>query len=129
MQVLSSRVILRPADYSRTLSFYRDLIGLAVAREYPGGTVFFAGQGLIEIAGHGGSDARSTFSGAIWLQVRDIAKAASELAAKGVTIDREAVKEPWGLLEMWVSDPDGVKLVIVQVPDNHPLRRDSRTTG
>ena len=129
MQVLSSRVILRPADYARTLSFYRDLIGLAVAREYPGGTVLFAGQALIEIAGHGGTDAPSTFSGAIWLQVRDIAKAASELAAKGVTIDRGAQKEPWGLHEMWVSDPDGVKIVIVQVPDDHPLRRDSRTSG
>ncbi|MDQ3965652.1 MAG: VOC family protein, partial [Actinomycetota bacterium] len=31
--------------------------------------------------------------------------------------------KPWGLREMWVKDPDGVRLVIVQVPADHPLRR------
>lgn len=52
VEILSSRLLLRPADYQKTLAFYRDALGLAVYREYPGGTVFFAGQGLIEIAGH-----------------------------------------------------------------------------
>ena len=47
MEILSSRVILRPRDYDRTLEFYRDALALAVAREYPGGTVFFAGQSLL----------------------------------------------------------------------------------
>ncbi len=128
MHVLSSRVLLRPRDYDRTLSFYRDMIGLAIAREYPGGTVFFAGQGLIEVAGHGGSATSTTFDGAIWLQVRDIAKAQSELAAKGVPLDRPATREPWGLDELWITDPDGVRIVVVQVPDDHPMRRDTRTT-
>lgn len=127
MQVLSSRLILRPADYDRTLSFYKDVIGLAIAREYDGGTVFFAGQGLIEVAAHGGSGSSTAFEGAVWLQVRDIAKAQSELAAKGVPIDREARKEAWGLHELWVHDPDGVKIIVVQVPDDHPLRRDTRS--
>jgi hypothetical protein len=27
---------------------------------------------------------------------------------------------------MHVTDPDGVTLIFVQVPDTHPLRRDSR---
>ena len=38
----------------------------------------------------------------------------------------EAEREPWGLHEMHVADPDGVTLIFVQVPDSHPLRRDSR---
>lgn len=108
------------------MAFYRDMIGLAISREYPGGTVFFAGQGLIEVVGHGGAGTPTTFGGAIWLQVREIAKAQSELAAKGVPIDRQATREPWGLHEMWIADPDGVRIVIVQVPDDHPMRRDSR---
>ncbi|MBF6437205.1 VOC family protein [Nocardia cyriacigeorgica] len=126
MDILSSRILLRPADYDRTLTFYRDDLGLAIAREYPGGTVFFAGQSLIEIAGHGGSDGSSSFDGAIWLQVRDVSAAAVELTLKGVSIERAPVQEPWGLIEMWVRDPDGVAIVLVEVPDDHPIRRDSR---
>jgi len=31
-----------------------------------------------------------------------------------------------GLIEMWIADPDGVRIVLVQVPDDHLLRRDQR---
>ncbi|MGY2030787.1 VOC family protein [Nocardia gipuzkoensis] len=126
MDILSSRIILRPADYEATLAFYRDGLGLAIAREYPGGTVFFAGQSLVEVAAHGGSGKSSSFEGAIWLQVRDVSAAAAELALKGIAIDRAPVEEPWGLHEMWVRDPDGVPIVFVEVPPSHPIRRDSR---
>lgn len=126
MDILGSRVILRPADYQATLAFYRDGLGLAIAREYPGGTVFFAGQSLIEVAAHGGSGKSTTFEGALWLQVRDISDAAAELALEGIRIEREPVREPWGLIEMWVHDPDGVPIVLVEVPAEHPIRRDSR---
>jgi hypothetical protein len=27
---------------------------------------------------------------------------------------------------MWIEDPDGVPIVLVEVPANHPLRRDQR---
>ncbi|MEU6585252.1 VOC family protein [Nocardia sp. NPDC046763] len=127
MEILSSRVILRPRDYERTVEFYRDALELAIAREYPGGTVFFAGQSLIEVAGHGRADgAPSGFAGAIWLQVRDCDDAAAELALRGVIIDRAPEREPWGLIEMWIRDPEGTPLVLVEVPANHPLRRDIR---
>ncbi len=126
MEILSSRVILRPADYRTTLEFYRDRLGLAIAREYPGGTVFFAGQSLVEVAAHGGTGESSTFTGALWLQVRDVEDAAAELALAGVAIDRAPREEPWGLIEMWIHDPDGVPLVLVQVPPTHPIRRDPR---
>ncbi|GAB3210370.1 VOC family protein [Nocardia tengchongensis] len=127
MEILSSRVILRPRDYEKTLAFYRDALGLAIAREYPGGTVFFAGQALLEVAGHGrADDAPSGFAGAIWLQVRDCADAATELALRGIAIDRAPVREPWGLIEMWIRDPDEVPLVLVEIPANHPIRRDIR---
>lgn len=126
MEILSARTILRPLDYERTLAFYRDGLGLAIFREYAAGTVLFAGQSLIEIAAHHGSDEPSSFSGALWLQVRDIDSAAEELTAAGIEIVREARTEPWGLIEMWVTDPDGVKIVLVQIPEQHPLRRDQR---
>lgn len=127
MEILASRVLFRPADYERSLAFYRDAIGLAVAREYGAGTVFYAGQSLIELAGHGGPPFGSPpFPGALWLQVRDVYATQSELESRGVTITREARAEPWGLHEMHVTDPDGVTLIFVEVPETHPLRRDTR---
>jgi hypothetical protein len=35
--------------------------------------------------------------------------------------------EPWGLTELWIEDPDGVRIVLVEVPADHPLRRDPRS--
>ena len=127
MEILASRVLFRPADYQRSLRFYRDAIGLAVAREYGAGTVFYAGQSLVELAGHGrASDEAPPFPGALWFQVRDVYATQAELEGRDVEIARAAKQEPWGLHEMHVTDPDGVTLIFVQVPDTHPLRRDSR---
>ena len=123
MEILASRMLLRPADYQRSLTFYRDELGLAIARDYGAGTVFYAGQSLIELAGHGDTERRA---GTLWLQVRDVYATEKELAGRGVPIAREARQEPWGLHEMHVTDPDGVLLIFVQVPANHPLRRDNR---
>lgn len=53
MEILASRMLFRPADYERSVRFYRDDIGLAIAREYGGGIVLYAGQSLIELAAHG----------------------------------------------------------------------------
>ncbi|MEB3021542.1 VOC family protein [[Mycobacterium] crassicus] len=127
MEILASRVLFRPTDYQRSLRFYRDEIGLAIARDYGAGMVFYAGQSLIELANHGNPEhASAPFSGALWLQVRDVAATQAELESRGVPIAREAQREPWGLHEMHVTDPDGVTLIFVQIPEGHPLRRDIR---
>jgi hypothetical protein len=39
---------------------------------------------------------------------------------------RPAVLEPWGLVEAWIDDPDGLRIHLVEVPADHPLRRDAR---
>ena len=62
----------------------------------------------------------------LWLQVRDLAAAHRELLAHGVTVLREPRREPWGLDEMWIADPDGVRIAVVEVPPEHPLRGDPR---
>lgn len=130
MEILASRVLFRPVDYRRSVEFYRDRVGLAIAREYGAGIVFFAGQSLIELAGHGTSaTATPPFPGALWLQVRDVRATQAELESRGVAITREARREPWGLHEMHITDPDGITLIFVQVPDDHPLRRDPRLTA
>lgn len=127
MDVLSSRILLRPSDARRSQSFYRDVLGLAVHREFGPpdhpGVVFFLGNGLLEVSGR--SEERPAGL-ALWVQVRDVAAEHRRLAAAGVTVTRPPVLEPWGLVEMWVEDPDGVRIVLVEVPEKHPLRRDQR---
>jgi hypothetical protein len=58
--------------------------------------------------------------------VRDVQAERDRLTALGVEIVREPRQESWGLIEMWIADPDGVRIVLVEVPEDHPLRRDPR---
>jgi catechol 2,3-dioxygenase-like lactoylglutathione lyase family enzyme len=128
MEILSSRVLLRPADLDRSRRFYRDALGLAVYREFgpaeDPGVVFFLGQGLLEVSGPGPGSSGGPVM--LWLQVRDVRAEHARLTAAGVRVLREPVDEPWGLTEMWIEDPDGVRIVVVEVPADHPLRRDPR---
>ena len=129
MDVLASRLILRPKDPGVTRRFYRDDLGLAVAREFGPpdnpATVFFAGSTLIEVSGRVDAPARA--GTAIWLQVRDVRAEVARLADRGVRIVREPRQEFWGLIEAWTADPDGTPIVLVEVPADHPLRRDTRS--
>jgi uncharacterized glyoxalase superfamily protein PhnB len=59
----------------------------------------------------------------IWLQVDDIEGEHERLRAAGATVTSPPATMPWGLREMWVADPDGVRIVVVEVPPDHPLRR------
>lgn len=128
MEILSSRVLLRPVRLAETQGFYRDVLGLAVAREFGSGehrgVVFFLGNGLLEVSGTREPGSVSTL--VLWLQVRDVHAELKRLADLGVVITREARTEPWGLMEGWIHDPDGTRIVMVQVPENHPIRRDVR---
>ena len=125
MEVLAGRVLIRPTDLARSTAFYRDSLGLAVFREFPGGTVFFLGGGYLEVSGRGAGATDATVQ--LWMQVRDVGAAHRELVARGVTVEREPRREPWGLHEMWIADPDGLRIAVVEVPPEHPMRHDPRT--
>ncbi|HYB46077.1 MAG TPA: VOC family protein [Streptosporangiaceae bacterium] len=131
MDVLSSRILLRPSDLDRSRRFYRDVLGLAVYREFgppdDPGVVFFLGPGLLEVSGHAAGPAGRSVM--IWIQVRDVRAEHARLAAVGVPVIREPATEPWGLIEMWIEDPDGLRIVLVEVPADHPLRRDPRSVS
>jgi len=127
MEVLSSRVLLRPSDPARSRDFYGGVLGLAVYREFGppehSGVVFFLGNGLLELSGRSDEAPRGLD---LWLQVRDVAAEHARLSAAGVPVLRPPAVEPWGLVEMWIADPDGVRIVLVEIPEDHPLRRDQR---
>ena len=129
MEVLNSRVLLHAVDLQRSRRFYRDVLGLAVYREFGDpadpSLVFFLGGGFLEISGTG-DKAIAAPNLSLWLQVRDVTVEHQRLSALDVEIVRPPERELWGLVEMWVADPDGTRIVLVEVPDDHPLRRDSR---
>lgn len=124
VHVLGSRVLLRPTDPERSRAFYGEALGLCVHREFgtgpERGTVYFLGGGFLEVSGR--SEEPPAPGLRLWLQVADVRAAHEELVATGVRVLRPPVKEPWGLIEMWVADPDGVRIAIVEVPEEHPLR-------
>ncbi|MEV6805120.1 VOC family protein [Streptomyces sp. NPDC017248] len=124
VHVLSSRTLLRPTDPERSRAFYGEQLGLSVHREFgtgpERGTVYFLGSGFLELSGR--SDVPPSPAVRLWLQVEDVAAAAEELRARGVEIVRPPVREPWGLIEMWITDPDGTRIVLVEIPADHPLR-------
>ncbi|MBK3560126.1 VOC family protein [Streptomyces sp. MBT56] len=124
VHVLGSRILLHPTDPDRSRAFYGEALGLAVYREFgtgpERGTVYFLGGGFLEVSGRGQEPPSSAVQ--IWLQVDDAEAAHEELRAKGVTVLRPPKREPWGLVEMWIEDPDGVRIAVVEVPDDHPLR-------
>ncbi len=125
MEVLSSRMLLRPANFERSFQFYSQTLRLHVYREWGSGptrgVVFFLGGGFLELSGS--SDTASSEKVSLWLQVRDVDAIGRELEDVGVKILEPPIDKPWGLREMRIQDPDGVKFVIIEVPVDHPLLR------
>ncbi|WP_447036039.1 VOC family protein [Streptomyces sp. DSM 118878] len=124
VHVLSSRTLLHPTDPERSRAFYGEALGLAVYREFgtgpERGTVYFLGGGFLELSGRSGAPFPAGLR--LWLQVPDVHAAHAELVERGVEVVRPPVKEPWGLIEMWIDDPDGLRIVLVEVPHDHPIR-------
>ena len=84
MDVLGSRILPRPGDLGRSRGFYRDLLGLAICREFgpPDDPGWCSSR-----AGPPGSSVM------IWIQVRDVHAGHARLAAAGVPVPREPAAE------------------------------------
>jgi catechol 2,3-dioxygenase-like lactoylglutathione lyase family enzyme len=125
VEVLSSRLIVRVPDLARSRAFYEHTIGLRVYREYGTqgavtGVVYFLGGGFLELTS--GTTSAPT-SAIVWLQVPDVRAEEARLRAAGVPIEEPATRMPWGLIELWIEDPDGLELRLIEVPPDHPIRR------
>jgi len=131
VDVLTSRILLHPTNLERSHRFYRDVLGLAIYREFgppaSPGLVFFLGPGFLEVSGRSADPSGTSLL--IWIQVRDVHVEHERLAAAGVRVLQAPTTQPWGLIEMRVEDPDGVRIVLTEVPADHPLRRDPRSSS
>lgn len=124
MEVLSSRILLRPQNFEASRVFYAEKLGLAIYREFGqgqiSGIVFFVGNGLLELSGQSSTEPSKVD---LWFQVRDIDQVHRQLLEQEVNIIQSPKLEPWGLKEMWISDPDGIRIAVIEIPQDHPLRR------
>jgi catechol 2,3-dioxygenase-like lactoylglutathione lyase family enzyme len=115
--------ILLSTDLEASRSFYRDTLGLELAREDPGDRLVFRAGGGTQIAVTlstvGTSDTQTQMA---W-RVPDIRAAVADLRARGVRIEEYEAPDPVttdGVADMghswaaWFLDPSGNVLAVVQ---------------
>ena len=123
--------IIHPTDLDRSIDFYGRRSTCRGPRvrsgRGPRGWSFFAGGGLIEVvaAPRAGGPHATGWAGpdapvALWLQVRSVEVPWPSWAERGVPVARPARLEPWGLIEAWIDDPDGLRIHLVEVPPTIP---------
>ena len=102
-------------------------MGLRLFHEYGddrgaiAGVVYYLGGGFLEL-----SASRSRPDGGftrLWLQVPDVRAEEARLRGLGVALASGAERKPWGLVELRLHDPDGEEIILVEVPEDHFLRR------
>jgi methylmalonyl-CoA/ethylmalonyl-CoA epimerase len=115
------------SDLARSVAFYRDALGLRLIAEFsPPGLAFFAlgnTRLLVDAAAEAAGAETQLASGVLYFRVSDIHAAASELRARGVTLDSEPhliFRDAAGTFgaaseEEWMAffrDPDGNVLAL-----------------
>jgi len=81
------------------------------------GLVFFPGQGLLEVSGH--ADGPFGHSVMIWIQVPMCTPGTPGWPWPGSRSCGEPAAGPWGLTEMHIEDPGGIRIILAEVPAGH----------
>jgi len=115
--------ILLSKDLEATRTFYRDLLGLEIAREDPGDRIVFrTGGGTQLVVTQSTIGTKDTQTQMAW-RVADIRAAVAELRGRGVRIEEYEAPDPVtidGVADMghswaaWFIDPSGNVLAVVQ---------------
>ena len=112
--------ILDVADVSRSLAFWRDLLGGRVAFEWPGpdGTPVYVGLDVGPSHLGIGGPAHATPTGprgmSLWVYTDDVDALIERLRAAGTPIIEDPADQPWGERVARVHDPDGNLVIIGQ---------------
>ena len=125
MDVKLDRVVVLVKDFERSLSFYRDMLGLPLTRSWDRpdskGALFGVGDSAIEILWVPGGknneacDFKLPFSKIhINLQVDDVDGCYSDLKKRGAPITEEPEDTFWGARLFRLNDPDGVHIVFLK---------------
>jgi catechol 2,3-dioxygenase-like lactoylglutathione lyase family enzyme len=115
--------ILLSTDLDASRTFYRDKLGLEIAREDPGDRIVFKSGGGTQLAvTKSTTGTKDTQTQLAW-RVPDIRAAVADIRARGVTIEEYEAPDPVttdGVADMghswaaWFIDPSGNVLAVVQ---------------
>lgn len=108
IRLLSMRPNLPVADVDRAIASYRDVLGFDVRARFDDGSFALMAAGEAEVALV--RDAVPASHGA-YLYVTAVEQLRERCLAAGVAAT-ELVREPWGLLDFVVTDPDGNQIAI-----------------
>ena len=119
----STAVSLTVKDLSKSMAWYRDVLGFGVGRTYEqDGRLAFvevkAGDALINLNQDDGAKGWDRIKGlgfsiGFWT-TEDIDAIAARIKASGGTLDSEPVDASWGARFFVLTDPDGYKLAVLK---------------
>ena len=111
-------------DLQRSIAFYRDVLGFVVGDEWRGenavlqGCEMHAGSVVFVLTQDDftkGRDRKKGIGTRLHVSTaQDIDRLASEIKARGGSLDQEPTDMPWGERVFMITDPDGFKLTIAQ---------------
>ena len=115
--------ILLSTDLDATRAFYRDTLGLEVAREDPDDRIVFRSGGGTQLAVTSSTVGTSDTQTQVAWRVPDVHAAVADLRARGVRVEEYVAPDPVtvdGVADMghswaaWFLDPSGNVLAVVQ---------------
>lgn len=106
-----SAVWLPVTDMDRSISFYRDKLGLDVVQQEGGWTEVTAGDQIIGL--NNGESPSGDGGAVIAFNATDIESTVAELRERGVEFKGEISDHPWGKIAPF-ADPDGNVLQVIQ---------------
>jgi lactoylglutathione lyase len=129
MAVHELRVALTVEDYERTLTFYKDVLGLPLIEAWEdgdeNGALLAAGRATLEVLSRSHANMVDRIEvgepvGArvrLALQVDDSAETAEQLVEAGGKLVGGPVVTPWAHRNVRLRDPDGMQLTLFTVLD------------
>jgi len=118
------RIVRHTDRFDAACSFYADVLGWPVTREWPAdgdqgrGRIFGYGDvGRVELI-----EVRDTDPVAglfLSIEVADVAALAADLTAAGIPLLRDLADQPWGHRNLALLDPAGIELVFFQWVGTH----------
>jgi len=121
LQIRSLVPTLTVNDLNRSLRFYRDGLGFAVAEEHKDGdevkgVMIQAGNVTLGLSQDDFAKGRDRIKGIgmrLYIETdQDIEKLAGQAKATGIVLNDGPAPLPWGPMGFTVTDPDGFKLTI-----------------
>lgn len=114
MKVLRIVANITGADTTAAQSFYRDLLGLDVLMDHGWIKTFGSSETMtvqVSVASDGGS---GTQVPGLSIEVDDLARVIAGAEQAGIAIEYGPVDEPWGVRRIYVRDPFGTLVNILE---------------